>query len=74
MVDGVVADAGEAEAEEALKRFKLAWKLALKRHCGKQIRKAQRAWIVDVFGHPEKLMDYFKTATLPERPHDDLRG
>ena len=54
--------------------FKLAWKLALKRYHGKQKPKLRRKWVVDIFAHPEKLMDYLKTGTLLERPHDDLRG
>ena len=49
--------------------FKLAWKLALKRHHGKQKPKLKRKWIVDVFGHPEKLMDRDR-----DRDRDQSRG
>ena len=54
--------------------FKLAWKLALKRYHGKQKLKLQRKWIVDIFAHPEKLMDYLKTGTLPERLHFNVHS
>ena len=52
-------------AEEALASFKLAWKLALKRHHGKQKPKLKRKGILDVFGDHKKLMDYLKTGILP---------
>ena len=62
------------EAEHALASFKLAWKLTLKRYHGKQKLKLQRKWIVDIFAHPEKLMDYLKTATLPEGRHFNMHS
>ena len=54
----------ETEVVEAFESFKLAWKLALDHHYGKQHVNLRRKWILDVFGNQKNLMNYFRTGTL----------